>query len=101
VLGVVGRRTGAVLAKLGVYGPGGDPREAPPFTQATVGGHEVLWLLEQPTAALAIADAAHAGDVWQTVEHAGRAQRIHCVGLDALGRYVVAERLARRSAGLL
>ena len=101
VLGVTGRRAAAVLAELGVLGPAGNPRDTTPFTEAPVGGHDVAWLLEQPTAALAIVDAAHAGEVWQAVELAGRAQNIHCVGLDALGRYVVVERLARRSAGLL
>lgn len=101
VLNLIGRRASAVLTDLGVYGPLGDPRQAPPFAEVRVRGHQVSWLLEEPTGALAIVDEDGAGEVWRAVELAGRPHGIHCVGLDSIDRYIVVERAKRRAASLL
>jgi glycine cleavage system aminomethyltransferase T len=101
VLNVLGRRAGAVLADLGVYGRGRDPRDASPFIEAPVGAHQISWLLETPTSALAIVDSGSAGEVWRAVEAAGRPYGMSCVGLDSIDRYLLAERTKRRTATLL
>jgi glycine cleavage system aminomethyltransferase T len=101
VLNIIGRRAGAVLAALGVYGPAGDAREAAPFTEVPVRGHQVAWLLEEPAGALAIVDAGSAAEVWQAVELAGRRHGIHCVGLESIDRYAMLERAKRSAASLI
>jgi hypothetical protein len=89
VLNVIGRRTGAVLADLGV-------KDASPFVDAPVGAHLVSWVLESPTSAIAMVDPESAGQLWQAVEAAGRPHRVSCVGLDSVERYVLAERATLR-----
>lgn len=86
VLQVIGRRAGAVLADLGIYGPAGDPRAAAPFTET--GGS--AWLLEAPSCAFAIVDADGAAEAWRAIELAGRPYGIGCVGVEAIDRYLIA-----------
>jgi glycine cleavage system aminomethyltransferase T len=89
VLGVVGRRAGAVLAELGVFGPERDPRAVSPFSSVAVAGRDTWWLLEGATSALAIVDAAGAADVWRALDAAGRPYGMGSVGLDSIDRYVL------------
>jgi hypothetical protein len=101
VLSVLGRRTNAVLADLGVLGPAGDPRAVPPFSASYVDGHAVTWLLEGPTAALALADPAVAADVWRAIERTGQRHGISCVGLESVDRYRLLARAANPAVTLL
>jgi glycine cleavage system aminomethyltransferase T len=87
VLQVTGRRAGAVLADLGVYGPARDPHAAQPFTELEDGS---AWLLETPTRALAIVAAGGGAETWRAIERAGRPYGIGCVGLEAIERYLIA-----------
>jgi glycine cleavage system aminomethyltransferase T len=95
VLNVIGRQTERVLADLGVLGATRDPRDVGPFTQAPVNGHRVTWLLESSTSALALVEVDGTVHVWQAVETAGRRYGMCCVGVDAVTRYRVSERIAR------
>jgi len=97
LLHIIGRRAGAVLADLGVYGSDRDPASAPPFAETLVAGHAVSWLLAVPSGALAIVDRESAGDVWRAVEAAGRPHRMGYVGLESIDRFVMAERAKRRA----
>lgn len=91
-IAVLGRRAPEVLTALGVYGPGGDPRMAAPFSPGSVGEVPALWLLESDNYALALVDREHAGAAWLAIERAGRASGICCVGQDAMSRYELLER---------
>lgn len=91
-IAVLGRRAPQVLTALGVYGPGGDPRMASPFSPGNVGEVPALWLLESDHHALALVDREHAGAAWLAIERAGRASGICCVGQDAMSRYGLLER---------
>jgi glycine cleavage system aminomethyltransferase T len=93
-LAVVGRRTSALLAELGVYGESGDPRQVPPLTAHTGTGAHVLWLLESDDKALALTAAADAPAVWHTIERAGQRFGLCAVGQDALARYALIRRIA-------
>jgi glycine cleavage system aminomethyltransferase T len=101
IFSVIGRRTEAVLADLGVFGPSRDPRASTPFAQAPVRGHDVAWLLESSTAALAIVELNYGAAVWQAIDEAGRPHGISCVGVDAIERYALLERSARRCMTIL
>jgi glycine cleavage system aminomethyltransferase T len=87
-----------VLAAIGVYGPSGDPRLAPPFGSCPVAGVDVAWLLKSDRSALAVTACERAADVWRAIELAGRPFGISCVGREAAGRYVVLEHARERAA---
>jgi glycine cleavage system aminomethyltransferase T len=93
-LAVVGRRTSALLAELGVYGDSGNPRHVPPLTAHSGTGADVLWLLESDDKALALIAAADAPAVWHTIERAGQRFGLCAVGQDALARYALIRRIA-------
>jgi Aminomethyltransferase folate-binding domain len=101
VFNVVGRRTEEVLADLGVLGPSGDVRDAAPFCETQIRGHEVAWLLEERIAALAIVEPTYAAAVWQAIDEAGRRYGVCCVGLEAIERYALLERAQLHSLTLL
>lgn len=90
-IGVVGRAAPRVLAAVGAYGPGGDPRLAAPFARGTVAGVEVTWLLESEHQALALAAHDDACAVWKALECAGHEFGVSCVGDDAIRRYALLE----------
>jgi hypothetical protein len=100
VLGIVGARATALLARLGVLHAGGDIREVAPFSSAPVGGHDVKWLLETATQALAVTTTERAVSVWGAIEAEGRALGIARVGLEAVERYRLLER-ARAARSVL
>jgi hypothetical protein len=97
IFNVIGERTEAVLAEVGVFGPSGDPQVAPPFTPASIGGHEVEWLLESRRAALVIVEPTQAVAVWAALEEAGRRYAMSYVGVDAVERFAVLQRTRRSS----
>jgi hypothetical protein len=92
VLHVIGRRAGAVLADLGVYGTDRDPAGVAPFAEVELAGHRVRWLLAARDGALAVTDVEGAADVWRAVEAVGRGHQMGNVGLEAVDRYVMAGR---------
>lgn len=89
VLTVAGRRTGPLLARLGVYGEAGDPRAVAPLRHHPVDGHDVVWLLQSDRRAAAIVSRRQAGSLWQAIMRAGRDLRISAVGQDAVDRYAL------------
>jgi glycine cleavage system aminomethyltransferase T len=91
-IAVVGRRAGAVLAALGVYGPSGDPRHTAPLSVGSAGEAAALWLLESDHRAVAVVSREQAGVAWQAIEQAGQASGICCVGQDAAARYALLDR---------
>jgi glycine cleavage system aminomethyltransferase T len=93
-LAVVGRRSSALLAKLGVYGESGNPRDVPPLTTHSGAGGEVHWLLESDDKALALTAAADAPAVWHAIERAGRPFGLCAVGQEALARYGLIRRIS-------
>jgi len=92
VIAVVGRCAAEVLARLGVYGPAGDPRSVTPFTAANAGPVPALWLLASDHRAAAVVPCSRAGEAWLAIEEAGRAAGICCVGRDAVARYALLDR---------
>ncbi|MBV9943794.1 MAG: hypothetical protein JO262_16825 [Solirubrobacterales bacterium] len=92
-LGLLGRHTSKVLAALGVYGQSRDPRQAAPFAHGSIDGIATTWLLQSDRQALALVPRQHAGEVWLSIERAGRALGISCVGHEAACRYALLERL--------
>jgi glycine cleavage system aminomethyltransferase T len=100
VLGIVGAQATALLARLGVLRAGGDIREVAPFSSAPVAEHDVDWLLETTTQALAVTATARAVAVWSAIEAEGRPLGIARVGLEAVERYRLLER-ARASGAVI
>lgn len=98
---VIGRRAEEVLAEVGAFGPTGDPHDIPPFSDGSINGHPVKWLLEGSTAAFLLTDPRSAPAVWQAIEDAGRPYGLSRVGLEAIERYALIERAARRSVSVL
>jgi glycine cleavage system aminomethyltransferase T len=94
-IAVVGRRAGALLSSLGVYGPSGDPRQSQPLTPCAIGEVPALWLLESDDEALAILPRENAAAAWQTIERAGRAFGLCAVGREAVVRYGLIRRARR------
>jgi hypothetical protein len=94
---LIGRRVAGLLAALGVYGPSGDARAVPPFTERKLDGIDTHWLLQSARRALALIPRERAGDWWRGIEQVGRPFGISCVGSEAAGRYELLER-ARPSA---
>ena len=94
-IAVVGRRAGALLSSLGVYGPSGDPRQVQPLTPCAIDGVGALWLLESDDEALAIIPRERAGSVWHTIERAGRPFGLCAVGREAVVRYGLIRRARR------
>lgn len=92
-IGLLGPATGKVLAALGAYGPGGDPRQATPFARGSVEGVPAWWLLQSDRRALALVPRADAGEVWLALEQLGRPFGISCVGHEAACRYALMERV--------
>jgi glycine cleavage system aminomethyltransferase T len=93
-LAVVGRRTSEVLARLGVYGDSGDPREVPPVTRHCSDGGAATWLLQSDDEAWAVLPGADAPALWRAIERTGQPWGLCAVGQEALARY----ELMRRSA---
>jgi glycine cleavage system aminomethyltransferase T len=92
-IGVVGRRAPALLSALGAYGTCGDPLEPAPLTHATVGGVPVIWIHRSAHEALAIVAPEAAGEVWRAIEQEGRPFGLSCVGIEALERFSLLERV--------
>ena len=93
VIGLLGRHTSKVLAALGVYGQARDPRQAKPFGRGSIDGIATSWLLQSDRQALALVPGEHAGELWLSMERAGRPFGISCVGHEAACRYALMERL--------
>ncbi len=89
---VVGRRAAQMLDRLGVYGPGGDPRRTSPFTFHPVAGVPAQWLLQSDHRAVVLVDRHQADRAWHAIESAGRALGVCCIGHDALARHALLER---------
>lgn len=101
VFNIVGRRAERVLAALGVLGTSGDVRDAAPFSELQVRGHDVAWLLDDSVGALAIVEPASAAAIWHAIDEAGRPHGVSCVGLDAIERYALMQRAQHQSLALL
>lgn len=97
-LALVGRRAGELLAKLGVYGPSGDPRQTAPFGAHPVGGVPARWLLQSDRRAVVLVDREQADLAWRAIEREGRALGVCCVGKDALARHALIERRSQLNA---
>ncbi len=91
-IGLIGHSTPKLLGALGAYGDTGDPRSVAPFGAAVVHGVDVMWLLESDRRALALVNRAQAGELWRTLEDAGRPFGLSCVGHEAARRYALLER---------
>lgn len=96
LLGIVGPRTTALLAALGVLGDGGDPHRVPPCTTAVLAGVPVTWLLESDASVLAYVAAADTRHVERAIEHAGQPLRLCRVGREAFMQYTLMQRHATR-----
>ena len=97
VIAVLGRRAGEVLAALGLHD---DPRSAPPFGRVRIAGEDVSVLLQSDRRALLVMARDSADRTWHAVEHAGRPYGISCVGLEAVERFSLVDRTARRAPGM-
>jgi glycine cleavage system aminomethyltransferase T len=91
-IAVVGRQTGDVLARLGVYGATGDPRSAAPVSVRRVVGAEVTWLLQSDHRALGLVGHRDAPAVWHALHAVGRPFGICAVGQEAIARYTLLAR---------
>jgi hypothetical protein len=98
-LGIVGRRAGALLAALGAYGPGGDPRAVAPFRSGRLASAEVRWLLQSDRAALVLVPRDRADACRRAIDAAGRPLGLGAIGHDALERFALLDR-ARVRGGL-
>ncbi|MBV9365829.1 MAG: hypothetical protein JO286_04285 [Solirubrobacterales bacterium] len=92
-IGLLGRHTRKVLAALGAYGQSLDPRQAKPFARGSIDGVPTSWLLQSDRQALTLVPREQAGEVWLSIERAGRPFGISCVGHEAACRYALMERL--------
>jgi glycine cleavage system aminomethyltransferase T len=97
-IGLVGRAAPGLLARLGAYGPEGDPRAVAPFAPGEVGGAGVWWLLEADDRALCLAHRDEAPVAWRAIEDAGRGFGISCVGREAVDRLALVDRARARHA---
>jgi glycine cleavage system aminomethyltransferase T len=95
-LAVVGRRACDVLARLGLYGDTGDPRQVPPVTRHCCDGATATWLLQSDDVAWAVLPQADAPALWRAIERAGQPSGLCAVGQDALARYELMRRSALR-----
>jgi glycine cleavage system aminomethyltransferase T len=95
-LAVAGRQMHHLLALLGIVPPTGDLRSVAPYSAVQLAGIRVRLLLESDQRALLITDAAHADEVWQAAETAGRPLGLTLVGLEALERFALFETMQRR-----
>jgi glycine cleavage system aminomethyltransferase T len=94
-MALVGRATLAVLSELGVVD---DVRAATPFAVTAVRGTVVELLLESDSRALLLVHRDGAAEVWKAAEAAGREFGLSYVGVQAIGRYALLERLVERAA---
>jgi glycine cleavage system aminomethyltransferase T len=93
-IAVVGRCATNVLSMLGALGPEDDPRSAPPFGSVVIAGSDVHVLLQSDRRTLLLMDRADAQRVWHAVELAGRAFGMSCVGLQAVERFSLVDRMS-------
>lgn len=91
-IAIVGRQSGEVLARLGVYGATGDPRSVAPVSVRRVTGAEVTWLLQSDHRALALMGHRDAPAVWHALHAVGRPFGICAVGHEAIARYTLLAR---------
>jgi glycine cleavage system aminomethyltransferase T len=91
-IAIVGRQTGEVLARLGVYGATGDPRSVAPVSVRHVTGTEVTWLLQSDHRALALMHQRDAPAVWHALHAVGRPFGMCAVGQEAIARYTLLAR---------
>jgi glycine cleavage system aminomethyltransferase T len=93
---VIGRRMPHLLAALCIVPASGDLRSVAPYSAGELAGNRVSLLLESDHRGLLIAQAAHADEVWQAVEAAGRPLGLSLIGIDALERFAMFEKLRLR-----
>jgi glycine cleavage system aminomethyltransferase T len=91
-IAIVGRQTGDVLARLGVYGATGDPRSVAPVSVRRLIGAEVTWLLQSDHRALALMRHRDAPAVWHALHAVGRPFGMCAVGQEAIARYTLLAR---------
>jgi glycine cleavage system aminomethyltransferase T len=91
-LAVVGRRTPELLARLGLYGPSGDPRRVAPVTRHSCEGSTATWLLQTDDTAWAVLSRRAAPALWRALERAGRPLALCAVGHEAISRYSLLRR---------
>jgi len=96
-IALLGRHTMSVLAALGALGPGGDPRSAPPFGRASVGGADVHVLLQSDRRALILTEPEDADRVWRAAEEAGQPFGLSPVGSEAVQRFTLLDRTVGRA----
>jgi glycine cleavage system aminomethyltransferase T len=90
---IAGRRMRHLLAALGIVSPNCDLRGLAPFSPVELEGSRVYLLLQSDDRALLIMDGAHADVVWQALEAAGRPLDLSLVGLEALERFALFEKM--------
>jgi glycine cleavage system aminomethyltransferase T len=94
-IGLVGKATLDVLSAVGAVR---DPRAAPAFGGANVGGADVELLLQSDRRAVLLVRPEAARHVWRTVEAAGRPFGLCYVGAEAHARFTLMERMLARTA---
>lgn len=98
IIALVGPRTARVLATVGALGAGGDPRVAPPFAEVAIAGVEAHVLLQSDRRALVLVAPDKADRVWRALAAAGRDEGLSCVGLEAVERFAMLDRLRTPAA---
>jgi glycine cleavage system aminomethyltransferase T len=93
IIALVGPRTARVLATVGALGAGGDPRVASPFAEVAIAGAEAHVLLQSDRRALVLVAPDKADHVWRALAAAGRDEGLSCVGLEAVERFAMLDRL--------
>ena len=90
---VAGHRMPDLLAASAIVPPTDDLRSLAPYSAGELAGQRVNLLLESDRRALLITEAAHADEVWRALEIAGRPLGLSLIGLDALERFALFEKL--------
>jgi glycine cleavage system aminomethyltransferase T len=95
-LAVVGPRTVPLLAAVGALGSDANPLAGAHFACSHIAGVQVYVLLESDRRALVLVKADAAEGIWRTVSDEGRAFGLSLVGIEALQRFAMLERMAPR-----
>jgi glycine cleavage system aminomethyltransferase T len=94
-IGLVGKATLELLSAVGALE---DPRAAPAFGGANVGGTDVELLVQSERRAVVLVAADAARGAWRTLEATGRPFGLCYVGAEALARFTLMEHMLERAA---
>jgi glycine cleavage system aminomethyltransferase T len=95
-IAVVGTRCEELLVRVTLGDPGSERRT--PFAPAMIAGSECFILRESRCEALILAPTAHCMDVWRLCLEAGYPMGLSIVGIEALERFALHERLTHQPA---